>query len=76
MKLVTLQWLDQWMAGGTWAIKGQFVYYFQGSRLWKYADNDEFELVTDVDLGEMDEMISRPDYFEEPQVKLIFSVSP
>ena len=76
MKLVTLQWLDQWMAGGTWAIKGQFVYYFQGSRLWKYADNDEFELVTDVDLGEMDEMISRPDYFELPQVKIIFSVSP
>ena len=76
MKLVSLHWLDQWMQGGTWATKGQFVYYTHGSRLWKYADDNEFELVTDVRVEDMDEMISRPDCFEEPQVKLVFSVSP
>lgn len=76
MKLVSLHWLDQWMQGGTWASQGQFVFYAHGSRLWKYADDNEFELVTDVKLEDMDEMISRPDYFEEAQVRLVFSVSP
>ena len=75
MARVTLQWLDQWARDGKWAMYRQCYFYSYHSRMWKYLEDDEFELVVDLTLEDMDEIIDRPDHFERSPVTLIFSVS-
>lgn len=70
--LVTLQWLNEHKRGGRWGVYKNDVFYAHGTKLWKYNGDDEFVIESELQFDQLDE-IDKPDYFEEPQVKLIVS---